>query len=99
MALTRCSLVVPVLIFLLANFATAEAPIAQLKAVPFQDVRVKDDFWTPRIETNRKVTVEANLLQCERTGRIRNFAIAGKLEEGKHEGALYNDSDVYKVIE
>jgi DUF1680 family protein len=77
----------------------AEPPAAQLKAVPFQDVRVKDDFWSPRIETNRKVTVEANLLQCERTGRIRNFAVAGKLEEGKHEGALYNDSDVYKVIE
>jgi hypothetical protein len=39
------------------------------------------------------------LHQCEVTGRIRNFAVAGKLEKGKHEGALYNDSDVYKVIE
>jgi uncharacterized protein len=99
MTRTRWSLVVLGLVFSLVSRATADMPVSQLKGVPFQDVRVKDDFWTPRIETNRKVTVEANLLQCERTHRIRNFAIAGKLEEGKHEGALYNDSDVYKVIE
>ena len=79
--------------------ALPPAAPAGLQAVPFQDVQVRDDFWSPRIQTNRKVTVEANLLECERTHRIRNFAIAGKLEEGKHEGALYNDSDVYKVIE
>src|SRR5438477_8659629 len=76
-----------------------DAKQATLKAVPFQDVHIRDDFWSPRIEVNRKSTVEANLLQCERTGRIRNFAVAGGLEKGKHEGALYNDSDVYKVIE
>jgi len=75
-----------------------EKPV-KLQAIPFQDVRIRDDFWSSRIETNHKVTVEANLLQCERTGRIRNFAIAAGLEKGKHEGALYNDSDVYKVIE
>ncbi len=72
---------------------------APLIAVPFQDVHLNDAFWGPRIATNRKVTVEANLHQCEVTGRIKNFAIAGKLVAGKHQGQLYNDSDVYKVIE
>jgi DUF1680 family protein len=71
----------------------------QLTAVPFQDVHIDDAFWSPRIATNRRVTVEANLHQCEVTGRIKNFAVAGKLVPGKHEGQLYNDSDVYKVIE
>jgi uncharacterized protein len=70
-----------------------------LTAVPFQDVHIIDGFWAPRIETNRTVTVEANLRQCEVTARIKNFAVAGKLEDGKHQGELYNDSDVYKVIE
>ncbi len=70
-----------------------------LTAVPFQNVHIHDAFWSPRIETNRKATIEANLHQCEITGRIKNFAVAGKLIEGKHEGALYNDSDVYKMIE
>jgi DUF1680 family protein len=77
----------------------AEPPARSLTAVPFQDVRIDDAFWGPRIKTVRTATVEANLHQCETTGRIKNFAIAGKREKGKHEGALYNDSDVYKVIE
>jgi DUF1680 family protein len=86
-------------------FALAAAPgagaaePAGLTAVPFQDVHVTDAFWAPRIETNRTVTVEANLRQCEVTGRIKNFAVAGHLEPGKHQGELYNDSDVYKVLE
>ena len=78
--------------------AVAAAPRG-LTPVPFQDVHVTDAFWAPRIRTNRTVTVEANLRQCEVTGRIKNFAVAAGLEPGKHQGALYNDSDVYKVIE
>lgn len=70
-----------------------------LTAVPFPEVHIHDRFWSPRIATNSKATIEANLRQCEITGRIRNFAVAGKLEKGKHEGFLYNDSDVYKMIE
>jgi DUF1680 family protein len=70
-----------------------------LTAVPFQDVHIQDSFWSPRIEANRRATIEANLHQCEITGRIKNFAIAGGLEKGKHQGQLYNDSDVYKMIE
>jgi DUF1680 family protein len=67
--------------------------------VPFQDVHIRDAFWGPRQHINQTATIEANLRQCERTGRIANFAVAGKLRPGKHQGQLYNDSDVYKVIE
>lgn len=70
-----------------------------LVAVPFQQVKVADTFFAPRIEVNRTRTIEANLEKCESTGRIRNFRIAGGLEKGEHEGQLYNDSDVYKVLE
>jgi DUF1680 family protein len=68
-------------------------------ALPFQKVRISDAFWSPRIEVNRKVTIEANLRQCETTGRIKNFAVAGKLIPGSHQGLLFNDSDLYKVLE
>src|SRR5207245_11401275 len=71
----------------------------QLAAVPFPDVHIADGFWSPRIKTNSTATIEANLRQCEVTGRIKNFAVAGKLVAGKHQGFLYNDSDVYKMIE
>ena len=70
-----------------------------IRAVPFTSVHVQDTFWTPRLDTNREVTVWYDFDQCERTGRIRNFAIAGGLEQGQFEGIFYNDSDVYKVIE
>jgi DUF1680 family protein len=93
----------PCLALLLTAIITApnraEEKAGGLTAVQFQDVKISDSFWSPRIKTNRNETIEANLRQCEQTGRIKNFAVAGKLVEGKHEGALYNDSDVYKVLE
>src|SRR5204862_1815849 len=70
-----------------------------LTAVPFQEVRIMDRFWGPRLERNRTVTIEANLRQCQVTGCIDNFAVAGKLRKGKHRGLLFYDSDLYKVIE
>src|SRR5229473_1203718 len=39
--------------------AQADGPL-DLTPVPFQDVHIRDSFWSPRIETNRKTTVEAN---------------------------------------
>jgi len=69
------------------------------RAVPFQDVKIADSFWSPRLKINRMVTVEANLRQCEVTGRIKNFAVAARPESGRFQGPLYNDSDVYKVLE
>lgn len=70
-----------------------------LTPVPFNEVRVTDRFWAPRLETSRKVTIPHSFRQCEETGRINNFAVAGGLMEGKTEGYYFNDSDLYKVIE
>jgi DUF1680 family protein len=72
---------------------------SNLTAVPFTDVTVADEFWAPRLETNRRVTVQYDFEKCEQTGRIDNFAKAGGLMEGKFEGIYFNDSDLYKVIE
>ena len=70
-----------------------------IQPVPFTSIHIQDDFWTPRLETNRQVTLPYNFKKCEETGRLRNFAIAGGLEEGEFEGIFFNDSDVFKVIE
>ncbi len=70
-----------------------------IRPVPFTDVKVHDDFWTPRINVNRDVTVPYDFHKCEETGRIANFAIAGRLESGGFRGIFFNDSDVFKVIE
>lgn len=70
-----------------------------VKPVEFTRVRFEDVFWGPRLETNTTVTLPANFRKSEETGRIRNFAKAGKLMEGSHEGIFFNDSDVFKIVE
>jgi DUF1680 family protein len=80
-----------------AEAAAADYPI---RPVPFTAVAIADGFWSPRLETNRRVTLRHNFAKCETTHRIRNFAVAGGLEPGAFEGLFgFNDSDVYKVIE
>jgi len=87
-------------VFCVLVSASAFADRAEkLTALPFTQVTVADEFWQPRIETNRKVTIPYAFKKCEETGRISNFAKAGGLIEGKFEGIYFNDSDLYKVIE
>src|SRR5256885_2169424 len=71
----------------------------KLTELPLNDVKLRDGFWREKLETNRTVTIPHNFKMCEQTGRIANFARAGGLEKGPHQGAFFNDSDVYKVIE
>jgi len=67
--------------------------------ISFQNVIINDQFWSPRLETNRKVTIPYDFQKCEETGRIQNFAVAGGLQEGTFIGRRYNDSDVFKIME
>lgn len=71
-----------------------------LKPVPFTDVHLNDVFWTPKIETNRTVSIPSAFVKCEETGRIDNFAVAGSLIKGEHKGDFpFDDTDIYKVLE
>ena len=57
--------------------AFAEAPpLAKLKPVPFNQVRIQDAFWSPRRETNRTVSIPHNLDMLEKAGNIKNFELA-----------------------
>ncbi len=69
------------------------------RPVSFVDVSIEDGFWKPRIDTAVYVTIPYDFDKCESTGRIDNFAKAGGLMPGKHEGIYYDDSDVFKVVE
>jgi len=70
-----------------------------IRPVAFTQVHIRDGFWAPRLEINRRVTIPYTFQKSEETGRIRNFAVAGGLEEGAFEGIYFNDSDVFKIIE
>ncbi len=70
-----------------------------ISPVSFTNVEINDEFWLPRLETNRTVTIPYDFEKCEQTGRIENFELAAGLKEGSFIGRRYNDSDVFKIME
>ncbi|HJV77377.1 MAG TPA: beta-L-arabinofuranosidase domain-containing protein [Paludibacter sp.] len=71
-----------------------------IKQVSFTEVHFTDNFWAPRIETNRTVSIPSAFKECEKNGRFDNFALAGKLIKGEHKGDFsFDDTDPYKIIE
>jgi DUF1680 family protein len=88
---------------LLASYGTLARAVDQdypIAPVPFTNVHFVDDFWKPRLETNRTVTIPFALQKCEETGRIENFKVAGGLSDKPWQGDFgFNDSDVSKAIE
>jgi len=94
----RSMLVLTIALILPAAVAAA-GPDYPIVPVPFTAVQLAPGFWQPRLETNRTVTVPFALQKCQDTGRIDNFAVAGKLQDGTFKGLRYDDSDVYKTIE
>lgn len=79
------------------NYKPSTDPI---KEVPFTAVHFTDNFWAPRIETNRKVSIPSAFRQCEINGRFDNFAVAAGLIKKEHQGDFsFDDTDPYKIIE
>ena len=67
--------------------------------VSFTKVKIEDNFWKPRLETNRTITIPYDFQKCEETGRIQNFEVAAGQKDGKFVGIRFNDSDVFKIME
>lgn len=76
-----------------------------VKPVPFTAVHFNDQFWAPRIDINRRVTIPFAFNKCEETGRIANLeraaaAISNAPNRDKKLPAYpFDDTDLYKVIE
>ncbi|MCB0107352.1 MAG: glycoside hydrolase family 127 protein [Caldilineaceae bacterium] len=77
----------------------SEAVRYQYHALPFTAVTIDDAFWSPRIETNRTVTIGYDFQKSEETDRLTNFDKAAGRMAGDHVGIFFNDSDVFKIIE
>ena len=78
---------------------TTLSPYARLRPVGVGTVRVRDDFWLPRVERNRQETIPAQHGQCVSTGALPNFRRAAGLVDEPFHGMYYSDSDVYKWAE
>src|SRR5690242_19751112 len=78
---------------------TSGSPHCRLRPVPLTAVRLTDEFWAPRLRTNREVTLPEQYEQCEQTGRLDNFRRAAGKKQVPFQGIYFNDSDVYKWVE
>lgn len=89
-------------IMALALCACSKDPQAthkMIEPVNFSKVTISDNFWSPRLQKHKDVTLGVCIDQIEnQTGRIRNFENAAK-GEGEHSGIFFDDSDVYKALE
>ena len=91
--------------YALAGLWSCSAPVYQqpdapIQEVPFTQVHIEDQFWSPRIETNRTVSIPSAFKECEKNGRFDNFALAAGMIKGEHQGDFsFDDTDPYKVIE
>jgi len=70
-----------------------------LQPVCWKNVQIEGGFWGTRLQINRKITLDGQYEQMEKTGRIDNFRRASGEKKGKFEGLFFNDSDVYKWLE
>ena len=88
-----------VALVMLAGQFPVMKPDYPIQAVGYTKVKLADELWAPRIETNRVVTIPYLFKMNEESGRVDNFRIAAGLKKGKHTGKRYNDSDVFKAME
>lgn len=68
-----------------------------IQKVSFQEVRITDNFWRPKIEVNRITGIRHALQQASQS--IEYFDMAAGKKKGEHKGNLASDSDVYKIIQ
>lgn len=68
--------------------------------VPLKNVSINDAFWSPRLKAHVESTIPSAIVQVrDSTSRIANFEVAAGVKKGKFNGLVWDDSDVYKVME
>ncbi|WP_221269413.1 glycoside hydrolase family 127 protein [Mucilaginibacter sp. X5P1] len=86
-------------VLLYAGAADAQVKDYPIQPVTFTKVKLDDKFWSPRIETNRTVTIPASFARCENTGRVKNFEMAAARKGSFCTKFPFDDTDIYKTIE
>lgn len=87
------------LLLLLSSIFAFSQSYYPYQGITFNKVHLNDNFWLPKIEINRTETIPWSFHQSKITGRIKNFEQAAA-RSGKLCGVyVFDDSDVYKIIE
>ncbi len=78
----------------------ASAPSDErIQPVSWRDVKVESTFWSPRQKALFTSTLKEQFDQLDAKKYRQNFERAARREHGGYVGYVFNDSDVYKVIE
>lgn len=67
--------------------------------LPLGEVDVDDEFWKPRLQTNRIVTLEHQYNELNASGCLDNFRRVIGEAGGSFEGPMFIDANVYKWLE
>lgn len=68
--------------------------------IPFNQVKIVDSFWSPRLELNVTHALLYQWKRLENSGCIQNFRlVADKNTPGFRHGWFFADSDAYKWLE
>ncbi len=78
---------------------TTASPYARLKPVPPGAVRLRDGFWSPRLEANVRAGLPQLYRLLEEHGVVDNFRRVYGAKDVPRRGFLFTDSDLYKWME
>lgn len=78
----------------------------KLEMLPLKNVKINDPFWNHYMDLvlNQSIPYQWEVLNdrvedIEPSHCLQNFKIAAGMQEGKFEGMVFQDSDIYKWIE
>jgi len=75
-----------------------DEPGAQfVEKISYENVKITDNFWRPKIEVNRVSSIRHSLEQVKES--IEYFDIAAGVSDKEHKGNMASDSDVFKIIQ
>ncbi|WP_215224759.1 glycoside hydrolase family 127 protein [Echinicola shivajiensis] len=74
-------------------------PYAVFQAVPFSEVKIKDSFWSPKIDTIAQKTLPLVWNLAKAQGRMENFKIVAGLSDKEYAIRNSPDAPVHKLIE
>ena len=83
----------------LLSGAAPDAAHQKLFAVPFDLVDIDDEFWKPKLDTNREKTLPYLFEMFEKDGTIANFDKAAGKIQGPHQCNPWNDGLFYCCLQ
>lgn len=69
------------------------------QVIPLKAVQIDDQFWNPRIDGNRQISLPYQYEQLKASGVLDNFLRVSGKAKGNYAGPYWMDSDAYKWLE